>query len=76
LELMRKEGLHSPVRLIGFGVSGLRKTADAPQLDLFQTLEKQTSTQREALSRAVDAIRNKFGSASIQRGSSLNDTSE
>ncbi|MCK5843489.1 MAG: hypothetical protein KAG97_02200, partial [Victivallales bacterium] len=40
LELLRKEGLHSPVRLIGFGVSGLRETAEAPQLDLFQTLEK------------------------------------
>ena len=76
LELMRKEGLHSSVRLIGFGVSGLRKTADTPQLDLFQTLEKKTSTQREALSRAVDSIRNKFGNTSIQRGSSLSNKEE
>jgi len=71
LELLRKEGLHSPVRLIGFGVSGLRETADAPQLDLFQTLEKQTSKKREALSRAVDSIREKFGLQSIRRGSSM-----
>jgi len=71
LELLRKETLHSPVRLIGFGVSNLRETADAPQLDLFQTLEKTTSTKREQLSRAVDAIREKFGRKSIRRGSSM-----
>lgn len=71
LELLRKEGLHSPVRLIGFGVSGLRETADAPQLDLFQTLETQTSKKREALSRAVDAIREKFGRNSLKRGSAI-----
>jgi len=71
LELLRKEGLHSPVRLIGFCVTGLRETADAPQLDLFQTLEKQTSKKREALSYAVDAIRSTFGPKSIRRGSTL-----
>ncbi len=71
LELLRKEGIHSPVRLIGFAVTGLRETADAPQLDLFQTLEKQTSKKREALSRAVDAVRKRFGPKSIRRGSTL-----
>ena len=73
LELFRKEILHSAVRLIGFGVSGLRLTADTPQLDLFQSPEKQTSTKRETLSRAVDRIRVKFGRKSIQRGSNLNE---
>ena len=68
-ELFRKETLHSPVRLIGFGVSGLRDTADAPQLDLFQSRQKQTSTRREALSRTVDRIRTRFGNTSIRRGS-------
>jgi nucleotidyltransferase/DNA polymerase involved in DNA repair len=90
LELLRKEGLHSPVRLIGFGVSGLRTTPDSPQLDLFQTLDpseaketpllrsndrrewqKITSARREQLSRVADRIREKFGRASIQRGSKL-----
>ncbi len=71
LELLRKEGIHSPVRLIGFGVTGLRETADAPQLDLFASQEKQTSKKREALSRAVDAIRDRFGKKSIRRGSSI-----
>lgn len=73
LELFRKEPLHSAVRLIGFGVTGLRRTADAPQLDLFQSPGKQTSTRREQLSRAVDRIREKFGRKSIQRGSNLNE---
>ena len=73
LELFRKESLHSAVRLIGFGVTGLRRTADAPQLDLFQSPGKQTSTRREQLSRAVDRIRGKFGRKSIQRGSNLNE---
>ncbi|QHI67900.1 DNA polymerase IV [Tichowtungia aerotolerans] len=71
MELLKKEGLHSPVRLIGFGVSGLRETADSPQLDLFQSPEKQTSKKREALSRAVDAVRSKFGTNSLRRGSSI-----
>jgi len=86
LELLRKEGLHSPVRLIGFGVSGLRETADAPQLDLFpfdsasygsaqgrQTVSPPVAKKREALSRAVDSIREKFGRRSIRRGSSINE---
>jgi nucleotidyltransferase/DNA polymerase involved in DNA repair len=71
LELFRKENLHSAVRLIGFGVSGLRRTADAPQLDLFQTSEKKISGRREQLSRAVDRIRDRFGRKSVRRGSAL-----
>lgn len=71
LELLRKEGLHSPVRLIGFGVSGLRASDEEPQMDLFQPLEKQESKKREALSRAVDRIREKFGRNSLKRGSSI-----
>ncbi|MDK2858752.1 MAG: polymerase [Verrucomicrobiota bacterium] len=71
LELLQKEGLHSPVRLIGFGTGNLCKTADVPQLELFQIPEKQTSSKREQLSRAVDRIREKFGLQSIRRGSTL-----
>jgi len=73
LALLMKEGLHSPVRLIGFGVSHLRDTPDAPQLDLFTAPNKQLSKKREALSRAVDAIREKFGRTSIRRASSMKD---
>lgn len=74
LELLRKEGLHSPVRLIGFGVSSLRETAEAPQMELFQPLEKQTSTKREQLSRTIDAIRARFGKTSIRHGSNIKTT--
>jgi len=73
LELFRKESLHSAVRLIGFGVNGLRRTADAPQLDLFQSQKQQTSTRREQLSRAVDRIRSRFGRNSVRRGSAMKD---
>ena len=75
-ELLNKEGIHSPVRLIGFGVSGLRDTADPPQLNLFTSPNKETSQKREALSRAVDSIRSTFGPASIRRGSSIEKTQQ
>lgn len=70
-ELLQKEGVHSPVRLIGFGVSGLRTTPDTPQMDLFQSPGSKQSGKREALSRAADAVREKFGFKSLRRGSSL-----
>jgi DNA polymerase IV len=70
-ELLKKEGLHSPVRLIGFGVTGLRETADPPQMDLFQTSEKQISKKREALSLAVDSVRERFGAKSLRRASCI-----
>jgi DNA polymerase IV len=76
LELLRKEGVHSPVRLIGFGVSGLRETADAPQLDLFESVEKKSRAKRETLSRAVDAVRARFGRQSLRRGSTLSKAAE
>ena len=75
-ELLSKEGIHSPVRLIGFGASGLRETADAPQMELFDHTEtcaaaggKQTAKKREALCRAVDKVRERFGPGSIRRAS-------
>jgi nucleotidyltransferase/DNA polymerase involved in DNA repair len=71
LELLRKEGLHSPVRLIGFGVSGLRETSESPQLDLFASEGKQTSNKGVALSRAVHAVREPFGRQSLNRVSNI-----
>ena len=71
LELLRKEGLHSPVRLIGFGVSGLCETPAGPQMELFACEERRMAGKREALSRAVDLIRSRFGLQSIRRGSSI-----
>jgi len=71
LELARKKELKKPVRLIGFGVSKLNKTAEAPQMELFASKNQQVSGRRETLSRTVDLIRHKFGLKSICRGSAM-----
>jgi len=62
-----------PVRLIGFGVSGLTES-DAPpaqQLNLFDTPDSSLHEKRNRLSRATDAIKKKFGEQSVRRGSDL-----
>ena len=62
-----------PVRLIGFGVSGLTET-DAPpsaQLNLFDSPDTSEHEKRTRLSRTADAIKQKFGSRSIQRASAM-----
>ncbi len=64
---------HRPVRLIGFGVSGLTET-DAPptaQLSLFDSPDTTQHEKRTRLSRTTDAIKQKFGNRSIQRGSAM-----
>lgn len=63
-----------PVRLIGFGVGGLTQTAEpqTAQLDLFNDPGTDQSRKRNRLSRAVDAVRQRFGDQSLQRGSDLN----
>lgn len=64
---------HRPVRLIGFGVSGLAET-DQPattQLNLFETPDNTVHEKRERLSRATDQVRGKYGNNSLRRGSDL-----
>ena len=59
--------LDRKVRLIGVGSSHLTRSGDNPtQLDLFAEPEK-----RDNLDRTVDAIRSKFGNASLRRASQL-----
>jgi nucleotidyltransferase/DNA polymerase involved in DNA repair len=65
-ELFTTEELVKPVRLIGFGVSGLTDRASR-QLGLFDDISDRS--KREQLSRAVDDIRREHGSKSIGRGS-------
>lgn len=62
-----------PVRLIGFGVSGLTQTSEpqTAQLDLFNDPSTDQNKKRNRLSRAVDAVRLRFGDQSLQRGSDL-----
>lgn len=67
-ELFAKEKLIKPVRLIGFGIYGLTDHA-GQQLSLFEDTRNSTK-KHERVSQTVDAIRRKFGSTSIRRGSS------
>lgn len=73
LELLNEHLRHRPVRLIGFGVSGLTET-DEPktqQLNLFETPDLVLHDKRGRLSQAADRIKQKYGSQSLRRGSDL-----
>jgi DNA polymerase-4 len=62
LKWHRKSG--GPLRLLGFGVSGLRK-AGSRQRQLFSDPEKE---KQKRLDEAFDKIRNKFGHDALRRG--------
>ncbi len=55
-----------PIRGIGVRVAGLRGESYPYQLDLFQSEERRE--KQLAMDRAVDEIRRRFGTESIQRG--------
>ncbi|MBI4516034.1 MAG: DNA polymerase IV [Deltaproteobacteria bacterium] len=67
LGLWRKWALKRPIRLIGVSASGISE-AGPPQLSLFDDAPAQLARKRGALNRAVDAIVERFGDASISRG--------
>ena len=68
--LFRDIVLEQPVRLIGFGVTGLTEHDQNRQLDLFD-LPIETRTKKEKLDRTIDQIRNTHGSAAIRRARTL-----
>ncbi|MCF7818813.1 MAG: DNA polymerase IV [Kiritimatiellales bacterium] len=73
MALLKEHLPHRPVRLIGFGVSGLTET-DQPQtqqLNLFETPDTAQHEKRGRLSHVADRIKQKFGNQSIRRGSDL-----
>lgn len=75
LELLNENLRNRPVRLIGFGVSGLSAT-DKPQtaqLNLFETPDTALHEKRTRLSRAADRVKEKYGIGSLRRGSDLDD---
>jgi len=77
MNLLNENLRNRPVRLIGFGVSGLTKT-DQPQtfqLNLFEPPDTSVHEKRSRLSHAADRIKQKFGARSIRRGSDM-DTNE
>jgi nucleotidyltransferase/DNA polymerase involved in DNA repair len=73
MELMELHLSRRPVRLIGFGVSGLCATERdlRHQLDLFDTPDADRHQKRRQLSHTTDDIKRKYGSRSLRRGSDL-----
>ncbi len=73
MELLKKNLSNRPVRLIGFGVSGLTRTnrAQTGQLNLFDPPDTKTHEKRGRLSHAADDIKAKYGAKSIRRASDL-----
>jgi DNA polymerase-4 len=57
-----------PVRLIGVGISGWDEAQLGVQGDLFDTNTPDLSREQERLDVTLDAIRDKFGRGTIQRG--------
>ncbi len=73
MELLDLHLRNRPVRLIGFGVSGLC-ASDQPltdQLNLFEIHDTSTHDRRKRLSHASDTIKRKYGNRSLRRGSDL-----
>jgi len=68
--LFRDIRLSQPIRLIGFGVTGLVMDPGKQQLDLFD-LPIETHTKKEQLEDVVDEIRNTHGRTAIQRARSI-----
>ena len=73
LELLAENFQTRPVRLIGFGVSGLSETDQSQehQLNLFEAPDTAQHEKRDRLSCAADLVRGKYGAQSLRRGSDL-----
>ena len=60
-----------PLRLLSVSLGSLTKEAGGEQLSLFEE-DKPASREKDArLEKAIDALRSKYGSDSIQRGTVL-----
>jgi nucleotidyltransferase/DNA polymerase involved in DNA repair len=73
IELLEFHLRHRPVRLIGFGVSGLSETdrAETQQLNLFEESGSERHEKRKRLSQTADDIRSRYGEQSLKRGSDI-----
>lgn len=73
MELLEQHLRTRPVRLIGFGVSGLSTSdrTDVDQLNLFDQPDTTRHDKRKRLSHAADDIKSKYGNRSLRRGSDL-----
>lgn len=71
MELLAENLQNRPVRLIGFGVSGLTASDQPLQLNLFEPPDTVRRDKRQRLSQATDHIKKKFGNKSLRRASDL-----
>lgn len=74
VELLAREQLHDPIRLVGFGVSGFDDEDTGPQQGelALGPFERQPEPGKvERLDRAVDVLREQFGRGAVRRGSTL-----
>ncbi|MGA1194555.1 MAG: DNA polymerase IV [Kiritimatiellia bacterium] len=70
--LFQQQKIAQPVRLIGFGVSGLSEEGGAePQLQLFEDPEARREERDARLDRVMDTIRERMGEQAVRRGSRL-----
>lgn len=61
-----------PIRLVGFGVSGLLDPDDEPpQLELFDGEARQATNHERKLDEAVDRVRERYGRGKLVRGAML-----
>ncbi|WP_297262436.1 DNA polymerase IV [uncultured Desulfovibrio sp.] len=71
-DLLRQEPLPQPVRLVGLGVSGFDvpppQQALLPGLPPTGTHDPQEEARRLRLDKALDSLRQKFGTQAVQRG--------
>lgn len=73
-DLWARIKMDAPIRLIGFGVSGFDDEEEGPrQGELpFGPFEQEPEPKRvERLDRAVDTLREQFGTSAVRRGSTL-----
>ena len=72
VSLFQRQEIRQPVRLIGFGVSGLcHEVARDAQLSLFHDPEARAAERDARLDAAVDHLRERLGDDAIRRGSRL-----
>lgn len=69
LSLLDQFALVRPVRLVGVGASGLQSTQRPVQGALFPDEDRARTGKWEKVDRAMDAVANRFGGQTVQRGS-------
>lgn len=72
VELLARERMDRPIRLVGFGVSGFEGEEPRQcELALGPFTREPEPAKVERLDRAVDAVREQFGTRSLRRGSAI-----